>query len=142
MPETTITGTIPNRSDSKAFALYCAAVQTAFANGARIQIKAAILKADIWDTTYNPHWDWSRSVYRIAPEPPKPNFRPWEIDDIQVGKVVQRESDGFRQLITAVDRNERRGAILLASGSWVSPLELFQKYRGVDESICGTEVPC
>lgn len=58
-----------------------------------------------WTQDESPTWNWSMWEYRIAPKPSPPKYRPWRMEEVPVGIVIQHKITHFRWLITGASKN-------------------------------------
>lgn len=79
-------------------------------------------------------WDWNHFTYRIAPKPSPLKYRPWKMEEVPVGEVIQGKLSGNRYLIEAVEE----GRIQLSGGGYLDVNKILANFTLLDGSPCGT----
>lgn len=90
-------------------------VMTAYRDGKEIEIASRNSNEHEreWRHINEPVWDWLNYIYRVKPEPPKPQYRPFENADEVMQAIkehgewvrgIDQDYRGFHQIISVHDR--------------------------------------
>jgi hypothetical protein len=81
----------------------------------------------------------NRFRFRLAPEPPEKNYRPWEFIEVPVGALTRPKADGGNVLMII---GRFSSGALIAGGGAVCPLHDLLKLREHSLDNGKTWLPC
>lgn len=118
------------------------AIMQAYAEGKEIEISE--IGENDWSLSCAPTWDWSSFDYRIKPENPKKERRPYTFDELQSeiakGKFIVKTIEK-RQIFTIVEVDSNfhgYGEVINLGGDLTMNFEQFMlECKWLDGSPCG-----
>lgn len=103
-----------------------AEVMLAYANGKQIQAKCVIEERN-WIDCEKPKWDWTHYDYRVKPEEPKGEYRPFTYEEAceYIGSVMVSNDKKQQRLIYSVQKMDTYVQINGMSAEYVLAIFTF-----------------
>lgn len=89
-----------------------------------------------------PTWNWAIFDYRIAPEPPKPKYRPYEGQELSrlIGVQVKDKETGAVRVCISVEKSGGELKIRPAGRGLINARKLFNEFVQLDGTPCGVKL--